>query len=97
MRKEDLPSSVEDFGAADWMNATEWGVLAKHHEGEAWVWDRVAEHEAKQGDKRQAKKSKAVAEYHRARYRMFKAFEAQEEQNQTEWEAKNVPSKGRKK
>lgn len=84
--KEDLPTDTDDF-VVDWLTVSEWQALVDYHEREVWVWDKVADHEVKSGDRKGARRYKEVADWHRNRARVYKGYTAQEELAQTKFEA----------
>lgn len=78
----DYPESVDDFDPLV-LHAREWMALADYCAQEVWVWGKVAEYETAAEDREQAERS---AEVYRMKGRAYKAYAAQEEQKQTEWE-----------
>lgn len=80
------PESVDDFDPLV-MGAREWMALADYCAQEVWVWEKVAESEYETETGREA--AKRSAEVYRMKGRAYKAYAAQEEQKQTEWEERN--------
>lgn len=102
--KADLAARIEDtargYGteeivemyreAMDLLDEDEFGVIAKHHESETWVWGEVAKQEIRDGEPAdKVAVSQALHRYHQARARMFRQLEAEQSQKQDEYEAKH--------